>query len=153
MPKEVDLSHAIVGDVVAVTEVTVNTKGGSMTAILKKVLRERLGRLGNHLPAAVLQFTSGPSLVLLSSGTGESCLRVHRMGENRFEIALDDGEDEEVDDLTAAFLRLKESQFKAGSLPLMAPVTADEWRADMDEKLKNARRAARALSSAGTPSG
>lgn len=146
MAKKLIPSHPITGDVTAATEVTINTKGGSMTAILKKVLRDQLGRLGNHLPAAVLQFTGGPAVVLMSSGAGESCLRVHRLGGNRFEIELDAGDDEEVDDLTVAFLRLKESQFKAGNLLLMAPVTADDWRAEMDEKLKAARRAAREFS-------
>ncbi|MEQ8346259.1 MAG: hypothetical protein RIB84_15200 [Sneathiellaceae bacterium] len=54
----------IAGDISTASEVTVNRKGGSLTATLKKTLRERIDLLGNHMHAAALQFGSGQSVLL-----------------------------------------------------------------------------------------
>ncbi len=147
MPKNSGSFSTITGDVEAVSEVTVNTKGGSMTATLKKSLREKFGGFGGRLLGAALQFANGQAIVLLVSGSNdaqtETSVRVHRRGENRFEIELDTGEgEEEIDDVQAAFLMLKESRFKTHDLLMLQPVTAIEWRAEMDEKLSAARSAA-----------
>lgn len=148
MPKKFDSMQFITGDVEAMTEVTVNTKGGSMTATLKKPLREKLGELGGRMTAASVRFATGQAMLLLSPGGGASSaapVHVHRIGENRFEIELETGADEEIDDVTAAFLELKKNQFIKGELELMPPVNADQWRAEMDEKMGDARRAIGAL--------
>jgi hypothetical protein len=131
----------IVGDVDTATEVSVNTKGGSLSTTLKKGIRESLGEVGYGLTAAALRFDTGEGVVLLS-GAPESeapaSVRVSRIGSNRFEVELDSGEGEEIDDLTAAFLTLKIDQFKKGRLHLTGPVDADEWKAEMDEKFRKA---------------
>ncbi len=118
------------GDVVASTEVTVNTKGGSTTAILRKDLRDTLGDIGTRLSAAALQFAAGPAVVLLSPERTGRHVRVQRLGDNRFEIDLDTGDGAEIDDITAAFLTLKLAQFKGGELSLSEPMTAAQWRAE-----------------------
>lgn len=131
----------IVGDVATTTEVSVNTKGGSLSTTLKKGIRESLGEVGYGLTAAALRFDTGEGVVLLS-GAPESeasaSVRVSRIGSNRFEIELNSDKDEEIDDLTAAFLMLKIEQFKKGRLHLTEPVDADEWQAEMDEKFRKA---------------
>ena len=63
----------ITGDIAASADVTINTKGGSVTAILKKSLRDRLGALSDHLAGAALQFASGQSVLLLA-GAGSGAL-------------------------------------------------------------------------------
>lgn len=144
MPKTRD-PLPIVGDVVVATEVSVNTKGGSLSTTLRKGIRETLGDVGDRLTAASLQFASGESVVLLggTAGSGATSVRVSRVGVNRFEIELENGEEEEIDDLTAAFLMLKTDQFRKGRLALTDPVTADEWRAEMDRKWKAAESKAK----------
>src|ERR1700681_2708531 len=110
MPRKTQPS-AILGDVVAREDVTVNTKGGSMTATLKKPLREKLGELGTSLSGAAVEFASGQAVVLLSRVPGAANadlpVRVRKVGLNRFEIGIESDDDEEVDEVTAAFLRLK----------------------------------------------
>ena len=132
----------ITGDVAAVSQVTVNTKGGSVTATLKKAIRDRLGKIGGQLSAAALEFGNGSSVVLMSAGSVETSLRVHKIGANRFEIEIINEQEEEIDNVAAAFINLKKSQFEAGTLPLMEPITADQWREEMDKKLSGAIAAA-----------
>lgn len=136
----------IIGDVVATAEVRVNTKGGSMTATLKKPIRERLGEIGSRLVAAAVEFTAGQPVLLLSPGAsaGSLPLRVRRVSERLFEIELGSGEEDEVDEVTAAFLRLKQSRFVTDDLDLAPPVSGDQWRAEMDGKTAHARRAVQA---------
>lgn len=138
MPRKAQPS-AILGDVAAREDITINTKGGSMTATLKKPLREKLGELGASLSAAALEFASGQAVVLLSRVPGaantDRPVRVRKVGLNRFEIGIESDGDEEADEVTAAFLRLKKDLFGKGKLRLSAPVTAAEWRAEMDAKV------------------
>ena len=131
----------IVGDVSTVTNVSVNTRGGSLSATLKKGIRESLGEVGERLTAASLQFASGEAVVLLRGGAGRGAsrsVRVSRISKNRFEVELETGEETEIDDLTAAFLLLKIDQFKKNKLLLVPPVTAAEWQAEMGEKFRKA---------------
>ncbi len=154
MPRKTKLPQGITGDVEAMTMVTVNTKGGSMTATLKKALRETLGEIGGRLTAAAVQFATGQAILLLSpSGDSSSIapVRVHRIGKNRFEIELDTGEDEEIDNVTAAFLQLKQDQFEKGELVLMPSVNADQWRIETEENMDAARRAMRVLEDKSEP--
>jgi hypothetical protein len=124
------------GDVEALSVVAVDRRSGSLRATLKKDLGERLGAIGDRLTGAALPFGAGGAAVLLCAGfTG---LVVHRIAANRYEIELETGEDTETDEVTAAFLALKTSQFTKGRLPLLPPVTAEEWQAEMDEKFRAA---------------
>ncbi|MEO2039962.1 hypothetical protein D6851_04135 [Altericroceibacterium spongiae] len=132
----------ITGDIAASADVTINTKGGSVTAILKKSLRDRLGALSDHLAGAALQFASGQSVLLLAgagSGALAGAVRVRKTGQNRFEIVLDGDEAEEIDEVTATFLRLKKDQFEKGLLNLSEPMTAVDWRKQMDADLADVR--------------
>lgn len=136
MPESAEL-HPITGDVAATADVTINTKGGSTTATLRKALRDRLGRLGDQMAGAAVEFATGQALVLLSGGSGAADaapVRVRKIGRNRFEIELEVEEDEEVDEVTAAFLRLKKDQFERGLLNLSAPMTADALEARMKKR-------------------
>lgn len=134
------------GDIVAMADVAVNTNSGSLIATLKKGIREKLGRVGDKLSAAVLQFSNGQSVVLLS-GTADSVapasVRVTQLGNNRFEVELDTGEDKEVDKLTAAFLMAKADQFEKAKLPLLPSVTADQWQENMEATFAEAEAKAK----------
>ena len=128
------------GDVDATSSASVSTKGGSLTTTLKKPIREKLGDVASgQLSAATLSFGTEASVVLLGTGIDGACrVRVSRVAKNRFEIELDDGDDDTVDDLTAAFLTLKAQQFKEGAMALRGPYTADEWLAEIDEAARQA---------------
>lgn len=143
MPQQKEML-TFVGDIAAMSDVSVNTKGGSLNATLKKGIREMLGEVGDHLTAAALQFSSDQAVVLLSGQRGAgaaSSVRVSRISKNRFEIELDVGDHEEIDDFTAAFLMLKIEQFKRNRLSLLPAVTAEDWQAEMDEKFRTAEAA------------
>lgn len=129
------------GDVDAISPASVSTKGGSLTATLRKAIRDRLGNIaGGQVSTAALTFGAGASLVLLGVGAEASRrMRVSRLGKNRFEIELDEGSDEDaVSDLTAAFLTLKTQQFKDGAMAIRGPLGADEWLAEMNEAARKA---------------
>ena len=116
-----------------------------MTATLKKALRDRLGTPVDHLTAAAVEFASGKAVLLLTdeaSADGANVpVHVRKVGGNRFEIELETEDDEELDEVTAAFLRLKRDQFEKGKLRLSEPVTADGWGVAMDEKITAAEAA------------
>jgi hypothetical protein len=147
--REIEAADTFVGDVAAASGVTVNSKGGSLTATLKKALREKLGDVadfGGQLAGAAVQFPGGPAVVLLSPASGlTSPIRVQQTGRNRFEIELDSGEGEEVDEVTAAFLRLKQQQFVSGELELMGPAGAEQLAAEAGSQMAEAREAVAAL--------
>ncbi len=145
-------SEAFIGDVVATEDVAINTKGGSMSATLKKPLRERLGDVGMAAGAA-LEFDTGQAVVILSrrSGTSEAPVRIRKLGTNRFELRIDGGDDVEIDGVTAAFLRLKRALFERGELELSVPVSADRWRAAIAAKLRPGEAAAEAVTRSATP--
>ena len=147
--REIEATDTFVGDVAAASGVTVNSKGGSLTATLKKALREKLGDvdgLGGQLAGAAVQFAGGPAVVLLSAASGlKSPIRVQQTGRNRFEIELDSGDEEDVDEVTAAFLRLKQQQFVSGELELMAPAGSEQLATEADSQMAKARAAVAAL--------
>lgn len=128
------------GHVDVTSSASVSTKGGSLTTTLRKPIRETLGSIaGGHLSAAALTFGSGPAVVLLGGGAEVPCsLRVSQVAKNRYEIELTDGEDDAVDDLTAAFLTLKTQHFKDGATALRGPLSADDWRAEMNQAVRRA---------------
>ena len=146
--------NPIVGDVAVTSDVTLNTKGGSVTATLRKSLAQRLGEARTRLSGAALQFSNGQAMVILAGG-GEAKLKsfhVRRVSQDRFEIALEDSEAVELHTVAAAFLRLKVDQFQRDVLELSDPKSADEWRrkttadfADVEEALADLPAPALAL--------
>jgi hypothetical protein len=132
----------ITGDIAAAADVTINTKGGSVTATLKKSLRETLGELSGHLTGAAVRFASGQAIVLLASASrgaeASPAFRVRKISRNRFEITLEADDEEEVDEVTAAFLRLKKDQFEKGKLRLSERMSAADWRRKTAEELADA---------------
>lgn len=142
-------SAAIEGDVTAAEDVTINKKGGSLTAILKKSLREQLGAVEEPLMGAALQFDTGQSVVVLSrkpgTAAGGATVQVRKVGPNRFQLSLGDESAQEVDPVTAAFVQLKIDLFAKGKLQLSDPYTAESWGAVMDRRLAPAKAARTAL--------
>lgn len=123
-----EMVHRISGDVSASTDVTVNTKGGSTTATLRKDLRDQLGDVGGHLLGATVPLGGDLSaLVMVPDRPGQGRVRVQRSGHNRFEVVLDDDGATE-DPLLDAFLRIKVAQFTAGQLDLTVPMSVDDWQ-------------------------
>ena len=119
---------SIVGDIAASTDVTVNSKGGSMTATLRKVLRDGLGPVDRNLAGATIEFANGQGVVLLGGKAGQSDIRVRRLGPNRFELGLNEVEGQDITPLEAAFLALKREQLENGELETAEPVDAAGWR-------------------------
>lgn len=125
----------IMGDIAASSEVNTSRKGGSMTVTLKKPVRAGFGETQSHLRAATLQFDAGPELVLIGGrAERDNAVHVRKTGDNTFEITLETGAEAPVDDMTAAFLRLRIEQFRRNELALSAPIDADAWDADLAEK-------------------
>jgi hypothetical protein len=134
----------IIGDIAASADVTIHTKGGSVTATLKKPLRDTLGALQDHHPGAALQFANGQSVVLLVGASNEpqgGAFRVHRINSNRYEIVFEDESEQDVDPVTAAFLHLKSDQFRKGMLRLSEPMTAEDWRKQTSRDLEEVAEA------------
>lgn len=135
----------ITGDIAASSDVTVNTKGGSMTATLRKPLRDLLPDKMGHLSGAALEFEGGEAVVILAGSTkryhSPTGVQVRRVSRNIFEIEMEteDGKSEEVDVVTAAFLTIKEKQLARGTLRLSDPMSAEGWRAKTDAELAEVR--------------
>jgi hypothetical protein len=127
------------GDVEVQTTIRVSRKGGSLTAILKKILVERLGLVGDTLAAATIDLGAGRVLVLGSPGAVGK-VRIQRSGPRTVEVAADGADDAEVDEIAEAFLRLKAAQFNRGQLALSGPVTAEAWRARSEQAFARAAK-------------
>jgi hypothetical protein len=126
-------------------DLTVNSKGGSMTVTLKKPLRELLGQTNGHVTAFSLTFAPGKSAVVLMGPDVADATEVRQLGSGAFEISFET-EAREVDTLTAAFIRLQIDQLEKEKLPLTEPQTADQWSAEMRSKIKPLREALERLS-------
>jgi hypothetical protein len=111
---------SIVGDAV-IDLVTVNRKGGSLSAILKVPLR---GDLTADEPCygAKIEFRPGLSCVLVAGRQGR--IRVVKIP-NGFMLTLEEGEQEVVDPTTKAVLNLYEEMLKAGQVGLLTPAAAE----------------------------
>lgn len=115
-----------VGDVETQSSVTVNRKGGSLTAILKKNLADKL-RLGDkHVSAATVDIGSGKSVLLMGVDEDLEQLQVIRRGVNTFEVLLADTGEAQIDPVAEAFLALKTAQFERGWWDHSGPLTADD---------------------------
>jgi hypothetical protein len=114
-------SPSIVGDVTA-ESITINAKGGSLTAILKRGVR------GNLVPGklsygAKIEFEPGVSCVLVAPGQRRK-FRVAKIA-NGFVVTLEGGEREVVDPTTKAVLAAYEEMLKAGKVKLLSTDEAE----------------------------
>jgi hypothetical protein len=110
---------SIQGDV-TVEETRLNTKGGSMTAILRKKLSEALGRGGTTATGARFDFGQlGSVILLVSNRIKGGRIQVTRMNDRRFVVDLVDKSAVTVEPLTRAFLTIIAEQFKHGQRRLV----------------------------------
>lgn len=139
----IKVGAGIEGDVASTANVATSTKGGSLTVTLKRDLRDLLDIAARRLSGAVLTFAAfgaTHSMVLLG-GAGDR-YTVRRISPKRYEIELKDGPEDVVDEMTAAFLSVKQAQFKQGRLDLADPIDADGWARMRAASWLSAQRAA-----------
>jgi hypothetical protein len=130
----------IVGDV-AVESVTVNDKGGSLSAILKRPLRADFAG-GGLFYGARIDFEPGISCVLVAPGRTEAKdrtgkgrkFRVQRVTSHRYVLDFGDDDDREVvDPVTKATLKILEEMARTGRLTLLSQEAADKRFAKLKE--------------------
>jgi hypothetical protein len=119
-----------VGDVTA-ESITINAKGGSLTAILKRGVRGGLVA-GKRSYGANIEFEPGISCVLVAPGQQRK-FRVAKIA-NGFVVTLEGGDQEVVDPTTKAVLTAYEEMLQAGKVKLLAPYEADRRFAGVLEK-------------------
>ncbi|WP_339828930.1 hypothetical protein [uncultured Parvibaculum sp.] len=141
-PTAEDDAPAFSGDIDAQASITVNRKGGSLTAILKKILADKIGLRGNRLSAATVDIGSGHSvLLMMGARVASGHVKVLRSGKNRVELVATNDDEVEIDDVTEAFLNLKIAQFKKGGLNLTGPVSPEDWKARSEQAFASATKA------------
>ena len=129
------------GEITAQDELSANSKGGSLAAVLKRSITHALG-IGDaqataegeaksigRLTAATVEIDGLHRLLIMApqgvrSGT---TYRVRRTGKASVEITLEDDNEFEVDEVMAAFVELKRRLLLDGKVKLTAPMTADEF--------------------------
>jgi hypothetical protein len=129
----------IVGDV-AVESVTVNDKGGSLSAILKRPLRADFAG-GGLFYGARIDFEPGISCVLVAPGRTEAKdrtgkgrkFRVQRVTRHRYVLDFGDDDREVVDPVTQATLKILEEMAKHARLTLLSREAADQRFAKFQE--------------------
>jgi hypothetical protein len=118
----------ISGDVI-VDEVSLNQKGGSLTATLKKPIRAGLDIAAGHLSGALLKFAGGVTCVLMAPAEKSPKedetprFRVTRVSPHRFVVDLVEEQTAGVDRMTQAVLTTIQAQIEAGTRVL---VTTEE---------------------------
>jgi hypothetical protein len=110
---------SILGDVV-VDSVTLNAKGGSTTAIIKRKIVGRL-RPSERCYGAKIEFRPGVTCLLMADR--KQRFRVTRIS-GGFLVAVE-GNDEVVDPTTKAVLDLYEEMLKASKVKLLSPDEAE----------------------------
>jgi hypothetical protein len=134
---------SITGDV-SIEEVTINRKGGSLSAILKKSIRGSLESSVQTFGARI-DFEPGVSCLLMAPGSIASedregharRISVQRVSLNRFIIDLTSEEEKEtVDPMTKATLKILEDKLKKGDLTILTQEELDQNLADLQEKAK-----------------
>lgn len=135
----------ILGDVV-VHPVTVNQKGGSLTATLKKALRADWTVASGRLHGARMEFGNGVACVLMApevAGTIDiSTPRFHvtQVSPSRFQVDLLGEDTPTMEPMTAALLSILKEQIKAGRRKLVPAnqslKTIRRIRADVGARLK-----------------
>jgi hypothetical protein len=118
--------RSIIGNL-TVEPVTVNQKGGSLAAILKKSIRGNLGE-ADFCYGAKIEFDNGMTCVLVAPGSSpgmddEPRFYVRRVSPSRFVIDCNVQEDA-VDPITQAMLGILDKEIKAGKLEVMSDQVA-----------------------------
>jgi hypothetical protein len=124
MAKILESPPTIVGNI-PILPITVNTKGGSVTAILRQEIR---GRVASHAFGAKMEFEPGLSCILVAPGVedmevgkhAQGRFRVQRISPHRYIVELEDNEEEVIDPLTRATLTVLEEQLKAKKMKLLS---------------------------------
>lgn len=133
------------GEISAQDDLRTNTKGGSITAILKKGLATAFGLVDARgaqtqtLAAAAVQIDSAHRLLLMtvkeSFGTA---IQVRRTGKHSVELSVSEEETDEIDEVATSFIEIKKKLFAQGRLNLTAPMDADAFEALSDRALTQA---------------
>jgi hypothetical protein len=125
---------SIVGDVSA-EAVTLNAKGGSLSAIIKQGIRGDLSAKGACFGANI-EVEPGVSCLIVapvrSAKIMKGRIRVQKLEHGVF-ISFDDGTGHKVDSFTQKVLSLYEELIKEGKVGL---VSAEEVRAERESDLK-----------------
>jgi hypothetical protein len=152
MTTRAESAPTIVGDV-PVETVAVNTKGGSLSAIIKRSLRGDFTG-GASFYGARMDFEPGISCVLVAPGRTEARdhsgpdrkFRVQRVTPRRYIIDFGDEEkDVTIDPMTKATLQILEEMAKAGKLTLLSPEEADKRFAQIEAGIAEGNKLATAL--------
>lgn len=125
---------AFIGDVHGGTaEITLNRKGGSLTATLKKVITDQVVafRDATKVFGTAISLGDGDGLVLLSTLVDEDDpnIAMRQISENRFEVVIGEEAQVELDAVSMALLGLKEVEISEGRANLSAPMTGEDIRA------------------------
>lgn len=118
--------RSIIGSI-PVEPVTVNQKGGSVAAILKKSIRGNLGEAA-FCYGAKMEFENGMTCVLVAPGASPGMdddlkFYVRRVSPSRFVIDCN-VQEETVDPITQAMLQILDKEIKAGKLEVMSDQAA-----------------------------
>jgi hypothetical protein len=118
--------RSIIGNLI-VEPVTVNQKGGSVAAILKKSIRGNLGE-ADFCYGAKMEFDNGMTCVLVAPGASpgmedEPKFYVRRVSPSRFVIDCD-VQEATIDPITEAMLLLLDKEIKAGTLEVVSDQVA-----------------------------
>lgn len=124
---EATLEPVFEGDIQTQEAIRVDRGGGAVRAILKKIIMEKLGLMGNFLSAATGEVGPGKSVLLMGAAEVVGHLQVNKSGTTGFEVVVDDGSEATVDAATEAFLTLKQAQFERGELDLTGSLSAEDF--------------------------
>jgi hypothetical protein len=132
---EPKFAPTIKGDV-HVESVTVNAKGGSLSAILKQSLRRGFVEDGSFYGAR-MDFEDGTPVVIIAQRfAGGRRYLVTQIADNRYMIELEeDAGKETVDPMTKATLQILEQMTKAGKLTLLDSDETDKRLAKMQKSI------------------
>lgn len=139
--KRTESVATITGDV-TVDDVTLNIKGGSLTAVLKKAIRAGLDMDARHCFGAKLDFAEGASCILMAAAeigaqqrrSNAPKFRVTRVSSRRFVVDLVDNKLAPVEPLTQALLSIIKEQIKAGKRKFVSSDEAEHTIKHLREK-------------------
>ncbi len=128
-----DPNRAFFGDVQNSAEISLNRKGGSLTATLKKVLTGQIAAFQDisKVFGTSISLPGGDGLVVLSSLVEDDDPDVHmrKLSDTRYEIVIGEEPMQELDPVSLGLLSLKEADIAAGRAELSAPMSAEDIRA------------------------
>ncbi len=142
------------GEIGVQDELSTNAKGGSITVTLKRRIAMALGMANvaaapalpaksatSRLAAVTVEIDEANTLLLMttqeSMHSSKFCVR--RTGKHSIDISVENQDDDEIDEVAAAFIELKRQQYMDGQLALTTPMTADEFEAMSDAAFEAAK--------------